>query len=190
MKNLRLKHQLKNDGASQQEAEALSYTAAQMRHLDVPDLRLEAKSRIANEVGFNYNPHRQSIIRVWQTAIALLLIIVVVFAQSAQPGSAFYRVKQGSDKVESIVRSLPLIPDEKPSVELLNDSNERQGSGSNSLGSDDSDERGSGDDPKQGTSGDEPGGNDTSGSGSDSDDSSGSRGSGSDSENSGRGSSD
>jgi hypothetical protein len=106
--------------ASKAEAKELRALARQIKKLDIPALDKETKSRIASDIGFGYHSHRKTFVRSWEGAVAALLVIILVFAQSAKPGSALYSVKRGTDKVKMVItQNVPLLDrfDDSPGSE-------------------------------------------------------------------------
>ena len=96
--------------SSTPEAQELRELARQIKALDLPTLAKGTKSRIARDIGFGYHPYRKTFARSWEGAVAVLLVMVLVFAQSAKPGSALYSVKRGTNKVRTVVtQNVPLL---------------------------------------------------------------------------------
>ncbi len=197
MKRLTFKRQLKKQVTSKTESKELLSLARQIEALELPTLSKSAKSQIADDIGFAYHPYRKTFVRSWAGAMAVLAITVLVFAQSAKPGSALYSTRKVSDKVRTtITHNVPLLssPDESPLHEAnhitgsdnSNKNSGRQsgsgsGTGSSSTssqsGSDDGSRSGSGS-SGSGSSGSSSGGLEQTSTGSTGSGSSGSSGSG------------
>lgn len=97
-----------------QEFEGFTDIVAQLSEIDIPKLDKTTKSRIAADIGFKNRTHRHAVAYGWSASAAVFLMVVLVFAQSAQPGSALYLVRKSSQKVRTVVHdALPFIPDEK-----------------------------------------------------------------------------
>ncbi len=103
MRNIFLKWQLRRSGAKTEEAKELVKIASQLKDT-VPHLDRQAKKAIAHDVGFK--AHRTSNRLRYATAfgLSLLLVVLTVIAQSAQPGSLLYALKRGSEEVRVIVQ--------------------------------------------------------------------------------------
>jgi hypothetical protein len=132
---------------SKDEARELRAFARLIEELDLPTLDKETKSRIATDIGFGYHPYRKTFARSWEGAIAVLVVMVLVFAQSAKPGSALYAIKRGTDKVRTAVtHNVPLLNrfDDSPrhndssGKDDTNSNDSRQGSSNDSSSTDDS----------------------------------------------------
>jgi|GEM_PF-1443695 len=149
MKWFTLKRQFSTETTSKAEAQELRSLVQQIEALDLPTLDKTTKSRIASDIGFGYHPYRKTFARSWEGAIAVLVVMVLVFAQSAQPGSALYGVKRGTEKVRTAVtQNVPLLDrfDDSPQHDNKNNSgtddtkgnSSDRGSSSNTSGSNDS----------------------------------------------------
>ncbi len=118
MRSLRLKHQLKSQGSSGADTEELIKLAALLERAEIPALDKSEKQKIASAIGFGYSPHRKAFIRTWEGAAAILIIFIMVLAQTATPGSALYPVRKGGQKVRSAVHKVvPFVPEDRHSSE-------------------------------------------------------------------------
>ena len=79
----------------------------------MPGLEREAKIKIAEEIGFAYHPYRKALVLSIEGATAAIAISALVFAQFSKPGSTFYSVKQGTIKVQDIIKTA--VPFVEPS---------------------------------------------------------------------------
>lgn len=155
MKWFTLKRRFDAEATSKAEAKELWDLAQQIEALDLPTLDKATKARIASDIGFGYHPYRKTFARSWEGAMAVLVIMVLVFAQSAKPGSALYAVKSGTDKVRTVVtQNVPLLDrfDDSPQHEDNHNAgtDDNKDKGTNSVPSDSSHGSGSND---PGTSG-------------------------------------
>lgn len=109
MKWLRLKYQLKRRQAHKKEVEQLSGLAKQISRTALPDLKPDSKARIAAEIGF-HQPRYPYALRYSLSALLVVLVATFASAQYAEPGTALYNVKVGTDHVRSLVeRNLPIV---------------------------------------------------------------------------------
>lgn len=99
MKNFRLKRQLQKAEGSRLEAVELSTLAGAIERAN-PEIKLTKaeKSQIAQVIGFNRSHSRTERVASFSTAMAIVLVVVMA-AQSALPGSALYGVKRSSETV-------------------------------------------------------------------------------------------
>lgn len=155
MNQPKLTRDLQKAGASKRQARDLSEVAGKINDVDIPHLSSDAKARIANDIGFGYNPYRRAMGYAWKGAAAFAVLMIIVLAQPAKPGSALYSVKRGTDKVKSFVQeAIPFIGDDKndddnkqPSQKSDEDSKSGEHSDSINEGSSNSEDRsGSSDD--------------------------------------------
>lgn len=110
MKRLLLKHQLNASATSKAEAAQLAALAHTISHVELPRLSAGAKAAIARDIGFSYHPHRRAFVRSWEGVMAIFVVMILTFAQSARPGSALYSVKKGTDKVRTaLIQNIPLL---------------------------------------------------------------------------------
>ena len=102
MKNIFLKRQLKQQGASAKDVKDLAGVSSELKDA-APNLDPKVKKQIAEKIGFK--PVRVSNGFRWATggAFASLLTLVIV-AQSAQPGSVLYALKRGTEEVRVIIQ--------------------------------------------------------------------------------------
>jgi len=125
----------KAQNSKKQEFEGFADIVEQLSKIDLPKLDKATKARIAVDIGFKNHPHHRAFTYGWSATAAIFLVTILVFAQTAQPGSALYSVRKSSQKVRMIIHeTLPFIPDEK--TNQIDDShrNESEGSKSNSGG--------------------------------------------------------
>lgn len=136
MNQSKLARDLQKAGASKRQARDLSDVAKQINTVDIPGLSPAAKSRIAYDIGFGYNPYRRAFGYAWKGAAAFAVLMIIVLAQPAKPGSALYSVKRGTDKVKSFLQeAIPFIGDDKDDsnddTKSSQQSERRSGSSSN-----------------------------------------------------------
>lgn len=102
MKNYFIKKQLVDQGESAKDAKELA-DVAQKLHGAYPQLSTEAKKQIAHDIGFTQAKTTTSFRFATAGAFAVLLVLVL-FAQSAQPGSVLYALKRGSEEVRLVLQ--------------------------------------------------------------------------------------
>ncbi len=103
MKDLLLKLELRRNGATAADADAMARIATSIGH-DVPGLSSEAKKRIADEIGFVSRKQFVTAPRLVFASVAVLFMVLVLLAQSSKPGQILYGLKRGSDQVRVIVQ--------------------------------------------------------------------------------------
>ncbi|MEP7205009.1 MAG: hypothetical protein ABI716_02355 [Candidatus Saccharibacteria bacterium] len=102
MKRIKLIRQLRQAGASRQEARQLSALTSELRHV-LPHLDGSAKQQIAHQIGLHRTPlyAKPRFALVGATAAIIILSIAVQFAQ---PGSPLYALKRATEEVRVILQ--------------------------------------------------------------------------------------
>jgi hypothetical protein len=110
MKLFNLKRQLRAASSLGDEPKQLAAIARQISGIEMPALDKTAKREIAAQIGFGRQRRQLALVRRWESAVAVLVIVLLVFAQSAKPGSALYSVRKGTNSVRSFVQDkVPFI---------------------------------------------------------------------------------
>lgn len=102
MKDYKLRSQLKADGATPKELEALAALAKTLPTVAPRGLSPEAKRQIAEEIGITRVARVPKLVLSGVGGFAA--IVVVVMSQSSLPGSPLYPVKRSSEKVREVVQ--------------------------------------------------------------------------------------
>jgi hypothetical protein len=138
MNQSKLARDLQKAGASKREARDLSAVAGKINDVVIPHLSPDAKARIANDIGFGYNPYRRAMGYAWKGAAAFAVLMIIVLAQPAKPGSALYSVKRGTDKVKTFLQdTIPFIGDDDSNDDSKSSQqSERRNGSSNNLNDD------------------------------------------------------
>lgn len=141
MKNIILRWQLRQQGASAKDAKALSSVAKNVGRADSPGLSSDAKKRIAAEIGIANRWQFVTIPRLAIGGALALFAVVVAFSQSALPGTPLYSIKRGSEQVRLLVQpgfNQQDIQQRRESEQQKVEDNNEHKSGSTSKSSDDS----------------------------------------------------
>lgn len=103
MSDLKLRAELHEQASRPEIADDLAELAAKMSASDVPHLSKRAKKAIASHIGIARQPlwRRPSVLALSGSFAAIVLLVVI--AQSAQPGSVLYALKRGTENARATV---------------------------------------------------------------------------------------
>lgn len=99
-----LKAELYSSGGAPKQIDEYLKTADIVKKAGLPRLRRRSKKQLARQLGVSFwdRPHLKPLLMT-TTSFATLIVIVIVMAQNAKPGSALYLLKRGSENVRVLV---------------------------------------------------------------------------------------
>lgn len=99
-----LKAELYSSGGVPKQIDEYIKTAGQIKKAGVPKLSRRSKRRLARQLGVSrwHRPSLKPLLLASSTLVAML-VIVIVLAQTAKPGSVLYLLKRGSENARALV---------------------------------------------------------------------------------------
>lgn len=103
MKTNHIRGELSAQAKTDREAEDLERFARALATADLPHLPKESKRAIAEEIGFARPPLWRRPLTLSLSGSFVVVLILTIIAQSAQPGSVLYALKRGSERARVLV---------------------------------------------------------------------------------------